>query len=124
MMNHKIPDLYSEAILADIIETCAEGTYVGKYDRAKYDPSIDVHAQPIWRIRFFENTVNENTAAESIISDTDMAEEMPDYYTPKRVNQAIYPDFISRTRILYPDGRPNFTFVWDNRKNYTYKYAL
>lgn len=96
MMNHKIPDLYSEAILADIIETCAEGTYVGKYDRAKYDPSIDVHAQPIWRIRFFENVENvgENSAV------------------------------LRRTRILYPDSRSNFKFVWDNRKNYTYKYSL
>ncbi len=58
-MNH-LPALYIEAEPADIIEQLPEGTFIGRYDRTKYDISKPAEDQPIWSIRFF-STPDETT---------------------------------------------------------------
>jgi hypothetical protein len=49
---HFLPTLFTDAEPADIIESTDAGTYIGKYDRAKFDPSQPAEGQPIWSIRF------------------------------------------------------------------------
>lgn len=45
------PDLYTEAITADIIEASADATFLGWIDRFHYDRTQDAKGQDIWRIR-------------------------------------------------------------------------
>lgn len=86
-MNY-LPAIYTEAEPADIVLSTEEGTYIGKFDRTKYDPTQDAEGQAIWSIRFIE-TLNENTV-----------------------------------KTLYPDGIKQSVYVWNNREEYNYKYAL
>lgn len=82
------PALYTEANPADIIVSTENGTYIGKFDRSKYNPEEDAEAQPIWSIRFIA-TPDEST-----------------------------------TKTLYPEGSKLHTYVWNDREEYNYKYAL
>ncbi len=61
MLNH-YPDYITEAIQADIISETANGTYLGWFDRTHLDRSegaAAIEAQPIWRIRFIEQTTTD-----------------------------------------------------------------
>ena len=49
---HFLPTLFTDAEPADIINSTDAGTYIGKYDRGKFDPSKPAEEQPIWSIRF------------------------------------------------------------------------
>lgn len=83
-----LPAIYTEAEPADIILTTDEGTYIGRFDRSKYDPAQDAEVQAIWSIRLIK-TPDENTV-----------------------------------KTLYPDGMKQSVYVWNNREEYNYKYAL
>ena len=58
-MRH-LPSLYTEAEPADIVMETDNGTYIGKYNRAKFNPELPAEEQPIWSIRLVA-TPNENT---------------------------------------------------------------
>lgn len=45
------PDLFTAAVLPDIIEETPSGTFMGWFDRIKYDRKRKPHGQPIWTIR-------------------------------------------------------------------------
>lgn len=50
-MKHFLPSLFTEAEPADIIIETSDGTYIGRFDRGRYDNSIPAEQQPIWSIR-------------------------------------------------------------------------
>ena len=51
------PALYTEAETPDIIESGDGGTYIGWLSRGKqYNRSLPPEMQPIWRIRFVEES--------------------------------------------------------------------
>ncbi len=56
-----LPAIYTESEPADIVVSAAEGTYIGRFDRSKYDSTQDAEEQAIWSIRLIaspdENTV-------------------------------------------------------------------
>lgn len=60
-MKNFIPSLYTESEPADIVVETEQGTYIGKYDRAKFNPGMPAEEQAIWSIRFVskpsENTI-------------------------------------------------------------------
>lgn len=87
-MEHFIPDIYAGAVPPDIVVATEEGTYVGKYDRGRFDPETPAEEQPIWSIILYD-TSQEGT-----------------------------------TKTLYPGGSKRAVFVWDEREEYNYKYAL
>ena len=45
---HFLPTLFTDAEPADIINSTDAGTYIGRYDRAKFDPSRPPEEQGIW----------------------------------------------------------------------------
>ena len=55
-MKNNYPEFMLNAISADIVAETSAGTYLGWYDRQKYDPAgSDVTEQQIWKIKFFKN---------------------------------------------------------------------
>lgn len=55
-----LPALFTEAEPADIIISNSTGTYIGRYDRSKFNSELTAEEQPIWSIRFI-STPDENT---------------------------------------------------------------
>lgn len=52
---------YLKAIPADIIRENERGTFLGWFDRSKFNKELAVESQPIWRIRLFEQQTDGNS---------------------------------------------------------------
>lgn len=65
-MNY-FPDLIREAVNADIIVESDAGTYLGWFDRGKrFDRTQAPEGQPIWRIRFVEQSIENGSSVSRI----------------------------------------------------------
>lgn len=52
------PDYITEAVKPDIIIETSAGTYMGWINRSQLDRTIAAEGQPVWRIRFVEQTTD------------------------------------------------------------------
>ena len=103
--------LYQEAEMPDVVTQIGSRTYIGKFDRNRYDKILPAEEQPIWQIRCVETS---NIAMLNMLEDED---------NPSTGQQIGVGSLGSTTyKTLYPDGSKLYRYTWNDKEQYDYNY--